>query len=102
MARIKLQQAEIHIPDFFIPQAGTKSAGFEIVGLEYVTDNHFYIVNHWGKEVYKSRNYKNNWMGEGLKSGSYYYMLMIKESQNRDWKTFKGHINLMCKNDNEK
>jgi gliding motility-associated-like protein len=33
------------------------------------------IVNRWGKEVYSTDHYTNNWGGEGLSSGIYYYVL---------------------------
>ena len=37
------------------------------------------VFNRWGKEVFYSRNYKNDWNGNGLNEGTYYYLLKIKE-----------------------
>jgi gliding motility-associated-like protein len=31
------------------------------------------IFNRYGKELYQSDNYQNNWNGDGLKPGVYYY-----------------------------
>ncbi|RZK93281.1 MAG: gliding motility-associated C-terminal domain-containing protein [Pedobacter sp.] len=92
---IKVKQAEILIPNLFTPSEDGQAEGFEIKGLEHLADNNLYIVNQWGQEVYKSRNYKNEWTAEGLKDGNYYYLLMIQESSGAEWKAFKGYITLI-------
>lgn len=33
------------------------------------------IINRWGKEVYSSEEYENNWNGDDLSSGTYYYII---------------------------
>jgi gliding motility-associated-like protein len=33
----------------------------------------FTVFNRWGKEVYSSGNYQNDWDGQGLPSGIYFY-----------------------------
>ncbi len=33
------------------------------------------VYNAWGKEVYQSGDYQNNWDGSGLPTASYYYIL---------------------------
>ncbi|MFO0506239.1 MAG: gliding motility-associated C-terminal domain-containing protein, partial [Chryseotalea sp.] len=35
------------------------------------------IVNRWGKTVYQSKDYQNDWSGEGLAAGVYYYEVQI-------------------------
>ena len=43
------------------------------------------IFNRWGKRVYFSKDYKNNWNGTGLSTGTYYYFLHspeLNESKN--------------------
>ncbi|KAA5545057.1 DUF7948 domain-containing protein [Adhaeribacter rhizoryzae] len=39
------------------------------------------IFNRWGKQVYEQKNYQNNWGGEGLTDGIYYYQLTSTKGQ---------------------
>lgn len=94
---IKVAKAEILIPNLFAPSEDGDNECFEISGLEHVYDNNLYIVNCWGKEVFRARNYKNNWTAKGLKEGNYFFLLMIQESKVSEWKTFKGYISLIRK-----
>lgn len=36
------------------------------------------IYNRWGKKLYEDNDYQNNWSGEGLSSGVYYYELTVE------------------------
>jgi hypothetical protein len=39
------------------------------------------ISSRWGKEVYTTDNYKNNWKGEGAADGVYFYRLQIEGAE---------------------
>jgi gliding motility-associated-like protein len=39
--------------------------------------NSLTIFNRWGREVYSTSNYQNNWGGAGLSGGIYYYLLKM-------------------------
>lgn len=39
------------------------------------------VYNRWGKEVYHSANYKNDWDGAGLPASTYYYVATIKKEE---------------------
>ncbi|MFC3560381.1 T9SS type B sorting domain-containing protein [Pedobacter jamesrossensis] len=58
----------------------------------------YILLTGGGKEIFKRRKYKNDWTGEGLEEGNYYYLLMIKESEDSEWKTFKGYVTLLRAN----
>jgi len=49
------------------------------------------VYNRWGKLVYSSPNYHNNWGGEAFKAGVYYYE--IKSECLDD--AFKGWLHLL-------
>ncbi|MEP2667521.1 MAG: gliding motility-associated C-terminal domain-containing protein [Cyclobacteriaceae bacterium] len=34
-----------------------------------------FVINRWGKEVYSSKSYQNDWYGEGLSSGVYFFTI---------------------------
>jgi gliding motility-associated-like protein len=50
------------------------------------------IYNRWGKLVYQSDNYQNDWKGEGI-AGVYYYLVSAP-----DGKTCKGWLNVFTGN----
>jgi hypothetical protein len=33
------------------------------------------VIDRWGRKVYSSENYRNNWDGGNLPDGTYYYKL---------------------------
>ena len=49
------------------------------------------IFNRWGKKVYESQNYPNNWHGQGLTSGVYYYSIFDHCSK----QLFRGTIKIL-------
>jgi gliding motility-associated-like protein len=82
----------LQIPNLFTPNGDGINDVFEIRGLDKFLQNELVIVNRWGNEVYHATNYKNNWTGEGLNEGTYYYVLKVKTTE---WQVIKGYITLM-------
>ncbi|TCD18108.1 gliding motility-associated C-terminal domain-containing protein [Pedobacter psychrodurus] len=87
--------ADLFIPNLFTPNGDSNNDTFEIRGLNLFAENDLVIVNRWGNEVYKANNYQNNWTGEGLNEGTYYYLLRVKENAGAPWQVFKGYITLI-------
>ncbi len=85
----------LFVPNLFTPNGDGINDLFEIRGLNLFAQNDLVIVNRWGNEVYKSNNYQNNWSGEGLNEGTYYYLLRVKENASAPWQVFKGYITLI-------
>lgn len=48
------------------------------------------IYNRWGKLVYEQKNYQNNWGGEQVVNGIYYYQLTSSKGQ-----TWKGWVEIV-------
>ncbi|WP_188504108.1 DUF7507 domain-containing protein, partial [Parapedobacter pyrenivorans] len=65
----------LKIPNVFTPNGDGRNDVFEIVGIEGFDRIELTIVNRWGNEVYRNTNYQNNWNGQGLNEGTYYYMI---------------------------
>ncbi|RZJ68365.1 MAG: hypothetical protein EOO45_14895, partial [Flavobacterium sp.] len=57
--------------------------------------NELQIVNRWGNEVFRAKGYQNNWTGEGLNEGTYYYLLRVKKAGSNEVEVFKGYITLI-------
>ena len=57
--------------------------------------NELTILNRWGSEVFKAKNYKNSnaWDGLGLNTGTYFYLLKV--NVNNEPKVYKGFITLL-------
>lgn len=86
---------ELLIPNLFTPNGDGNNDTFEIIGLNQFADNDLVIVNRWGNEVFRTKMYQNNWTGEGLNEGTYYYVLRTKKTASAEWKVFKGYITLI-------
>lgn len=67
----------LKIPNVFTPNDDSVNENFEIIGLENYEDVIFKVYNRWGNEVFSDTNYKNNWNGSDLASGTYYYILEL-------------------------
>lgn len=86
--------AAIIIPNVFTPNGDGLNDTFVIPGLEMYEANELTILNRWGGTVYERKGYKNEWTGEGLNEGTYFYLLKIKSSSNK-WEVYKGYITLL-------
>ncbi|MBB2144863.1 T9SS type B sorting domain-containing protein [Pedobacter sp. LMG 31464] len=86
---------EVIVPNVITPNGDGKNDVFRIDGLELHPNNILYIFNRWGNEVYRSNgSYKNDWNGNGLNEGTYYYVLKIKEKNGSERST-TGWITLI-------
>ncbi|WP_316829641.1 Calx-beta domain-containing protein [Pedobacter aquatilis] len=83
------------IPNLFTPNGDGTNDTFEIRGLNQYPVNTLQIVNRWGNEVFHANGYQNNWTGEGLNEGTYYYLLRITNPQTKQVEVLKGYITLI-------
>jgi gliding motility-associated-like protein/uncharacterized repeat protein (TIGR01451 family) len=82
------------IPNVFTPNGDGVNDTFEIPGLETFTGNELNVVNRWGATVYQKKNYKNEWDGQGLNEGTYFYLLKVQTASGK-WDVYKGYITLL-------
>ena len=92
---IKVNFFDIRVPNLFTPNGDGTNDVFEIRGLNQYAQSELTIVNRWGNEVFRSNNYQNNWNGEGLNEGTYYYLLKVKKNTGSEWVIFKGYTTLI-------
>lgn len=77
-ARVPLDE-DLFIPNVFTPNGDGSNDVFFIRNLPSEPSvNELVISNRWGKEVFVSENYQNNWAGEGVADGLYFYRLKIQ------------------------
>lgn len=84
------RKCDILIPNIITPNGDGFNDVFFIKNLEYDIWE-LKVYNRWGKPVYQTENYQNDWQGEGLIDGIYYYKL---ESNTVEEK-YKGWVNMM-------
>ena len=64
------------VPNFFSPNGDGKNDVFEITADDEIE---LHIYNRWGKEVFKSENYQNNWQAGNLASAVYFYEIILSD-----------------------
>ena len=80
VARVPLD-VDIFIPNVFTPNDDGSNDVFFIRNLpQEPAINRLIISNRWGKEVFVSENYQNNWDGEGAADGIYFYRLQVSDN----------------------
>jgi len=82
------------VPNAFTPNGDGKNDTFTIPGLETYSDTELTIINRWGNTVYEKVNYQNDWTGENLVEGTYFYILRAK-NKSGVWDVYKGYITLL-------
>jgi gliding motility-associated-like protein len=83
---------ELFIPNVITPNNDARNETFYIRGLDKLEENKELIIyNRLGKAVYSNSNYRNNWTGEGLTAGVYYYSLRIPSMGKR----YNGWVQLI-------
>jgi len=83
------------IPNVFTPNGDGVNDMFEIPGLGNYTGNELTVMNRWGSTVYQKKGYNNDWNGEGLNEGTYFYLLKVQQQVSGKWDVYKGYITLL-------
>jgi len=86
--------AGIKIPNVFSPNGDGLNDRFKIPGLESYSENEFTVINRWGSHVFEKKQYHDEWTGQGLNEGTYFYVLKLKRL-NGQWQVLKGYITLL-------
>ncbi|HET9486821.1 MAG TPA: gliding motility-associated C-terminal domain-containing protein [Chryseosolibacter sp.] len=80
----------VTIPNIITPNGDEFNQFFHIAKIELYRQSELTIMDRWGKEVFNVVNYQNDWDGDGLSSGVYFYILDLK----RDNKVYKGSLTI--------
>lgn len=81
----------VEIPNVITPNGDDFNQYFHIKRIELFKNSELTILDRWGKEVYHVINYQNDWDGDGLSTGVYYYILYLK----RNNKVYKGPLSIL-------
>ena len=83
---------DIIIPNVFTPNGDGTNDFFVIDGIELLKNCELKIYNRWGRKVYESEDYKNDWDGKGFAEGTYYYVFTTPVTS---LKPFHGTVTLL-------
>lgn len=79
---------DVIVPNVFSPNGDGKNDFFVIGNLEAFKNPAIWIYNRWGKLLYSSDNYQNNWDGEENPDGTYFFVLLLNDPE----KEYKGTV----------
>jgi len=85
---------DLTIANVFSPNGDGVNDKWEILNIQNYTENDLVIINRWGSEVYRIKQYQNQWDGGELSAGTYFYVLKVKVCDGT-YKTHKGYVMIM-------
>jgi len=85
---VKPQPPTIIIPNVITPNGDGRNDRFVIRNLLSYDSRAIIIKNRWGRTVYESTNYNNDWDGSNVPDGVYYGILNILEGDSNKQYTF--------------
>ena len=83
IARVPLDTLLV-VPNIFTPNGDDINDTFFIRNLPE-SGSSLIITNRWGKEVFSSGDYQNNWDGGGIADGVYFYKLRAGNGTLNGW-----------------
>ncbi|WP_162054416.1 ice-binding family protein [Pontibacter pamirensis] len=89
-----LAKPDVSFPNVFSPNNDGNNDTWIIQNLQNYPQHELVILNRWGNEVYKSKSYKNNWNGDNLSEGTYFYVARLRMCDGSD-KAFKGFVTIV-------
>ncbi|WP_339876589.1 gliding motility-associated C-terminal domain-containing protein [uncultured Algoriphagus sp.] len=89
------EQLLFEIPNVFTPNGDGINDTWVIRGLkELFQNNKLLVVNRWGVEVFKTDNYENDWNGDNLHGGTYFYQIQLMDGQGKNH-TMTGYVTII-------
>ena len=89
---VVFEPCKLKIPNVITPNGDGVNDCFKIEGLENYPGSKLIIVDRKGKELYKDENYQNDYNGNNLPEGSYFYILKVNDKHQT---TKKGNLNII-------
>ncbi|HTB07823.1 MAG TPA: choice-of-anchor L domain-containing protein [Bacteroidia bacterium] len=77
---VNVGACDVKVPNIFTPGTGDINSKFYIYNLDKYPYSNLMVINRWGTRVYYSTYYQNNWDGDKVPDGTYYYILTLPNS----------------------
>ncbi|MBI3519850.1 MAG: gliding motility-associated C-terminal domain-containing protein, partial [Bacteroidetes bacterium] len=79
-----LPPCAVEVPNIITPNGDGANDYFKIKNIEYHPNSTLSIFDRWGKKVFTSTNYANEWKAEGLNDGTFFYILEVPDDKKYD------------------
>lgn len=89
---VVLPSCHIEIPNVITPNNDGSNEFFKIKNLEHYPNVSVTIFDRWGKKVYENPNYNNEWRGEGVSDGTFFYVIDVPND-----KRYSGFVTVFIK-----
>lgn len=80
---IDINVCDTDFPNIFTPNGDSSNPLFVVKGIEAFPESTLLIYNRWGKLIFESNNYRNNWSADEVADGAYFYI--FKRSDGNDY-----------------
>ncbi len=100
MVLLSFVPCEINAPNIITPNSDGFNDVLKFTNLEYYNGSKLAIYNRWGRKVYSTNDYRNDWSGDNLIDGIYYYVLSlpskVRLEGSEEWiETLSGSITIL-------
>ncbi|HEY6159837.1 MAG TPA: gliding motility-associated C-terminal domain-containing protein, partial [Bacteroidia bacterium] len=72
-----VEPLDVIVPNVITPNGDGKNDSLIFHNLEFFPNSELKIYDRWGKLVFDSPNYMNDWQGDKVSDGTYYFVLNI-------------------------
>lgn len=81
IVEIPIKLCEVMPMNVITPNGDGMNEFVTFINLENYENSKLTVFNRWGKSVYNSDNYKNDWNGGDLSDGTYFYVLEVNDTK---------------------
>jgi gliding motility-associated-like protein len=78
---IVLPPCTVDIPNVITPNGDGHNEFFKIKGIEFHPNTNVTIFDRWGRKVYENPNYNNEWKGDGVSDGTFFYVVAVPDDK---------------------
>lgn len=78
---IVLPPCNVEIPNVITPNGDIANEFFKIKNIEFHPNTNVTIFDRWGRKVYENSNYNNEWRGDGVSDGTFFYVVDVPDDK---------------------
>jgi gliding motility-associated-like protein len=92
--QVNAVECPANFPNVITPNGDGVNDYFLIPNAYFEPDNHLIILNRWGNVVFETNGYMNNFNGDGITEGVYFYVYTADTKNHRE-QTMRGVLHLI-------